>query len=413
MLSMIKIENHPHFLSRLLVLAIMSIVFMLYDSQEQSNEELEDIDTKQRVVSFMRRKKNNTLTYITTASALDGGIAADRTPPPVQQENKADGKSMSGIPPWSKFPRSQFTDHILDNIQRLNLDAHQVCDDPIALTVKAPHDIPNITCGISELPWCATMKRIFKSQTIPYNVSVGFLLGDGFGQETVDEAGCLGNSSPDGVLCMPNMEDLQEMYYLEHSYGTANFRRPYDADATPWEARHSLPVFRGKAWISASPSFELCFYEENLTYPTIMRDFSARFKAVDLSIDNPDLLDARFSGFGSDMEESCLLNNATNGLNKLLPADFIDETKYFQDYKVALALPGIGAPFRVSIHLMTRTAVILVQDPEYEEWYQPYLVPFVHYIPILGDLSDVREALMWVKTHGKEVKQIAESHLSD
>lgn len=60
--------------------------------------------------------------------------------------------------------------------------------------------------------------------------------------------------------------------------------------------------------------------------------------------------------------------------------------------KVALALLGIGTPFRVSDHFMTRTTVIIIQDPKYEEWYQLYLEPFLNYIPVLGGNL---EWMMW------------------
>lgn len=144
------------------------------------------------------------------------------------------------------------------------------------------------------------LKHIFKSKTIPCNVPVGFLLGDKFRHEIVDKAGCLGNSSP-------NKEDLLEMYYLEHSYGIADFWRLYNADATPWEDQQSLPVFCGRVWISVNPAFKLI--KENLTYPTIIQDFLACFKVVNFSVDNLDLLDAHFSGLSMDIEEVCLLNN--------------------------------------------------------------------------------------------------------
>jgi phosphoglycolate phosphatase-like HAD superfamily hydrolase len=69
---------------------------------------------------------------------------------------------------------------------------------------------------------------------------------------------------------------------------------------------------------------------------------------------------------------------------------------------------GIGAAYRLSLHMMTRTAVLL-QDCDVEEWFTPYLKPFVHYIPVASDLSDLKVALKWVKDHPKEVQQIGEN----
>jgi len=101
-------------------------------------------------------------------------------------------------------------------------------------------------------------------------------------------------------------------------------------------------------------------------------------------------------------------NNATNGLSKLLPVDSISNRDYFAYYQVALVLNGIGAAFRLTLHMMTRTAVIL-QDFEFEEWFTPSLKPHIHYIPLASDLSNLNETLQWVKDHPKEVKQIGEN----
>lgn len=443
----------PHVLYRVSSLAAIAFVVLFYNDRQQGNELLlEDVDTKN--TSFFRREKRNktlpssmslrnasnprehdlvnvistTMEDVSGAGSLDEGndieskeatMVDDASPPTTSPtgvqpeittpESAIEDSINGGIPSWSNFPRSQFTDHVLDNIQRLKLDSDQLCDDPIKFTVSTPHSIPNITCD-PEGPWCEAIHMIFKDQTVPYNVSVGFFTGDNFDQATIDNGGCLGNSSPKGIMCMPNVWDLGQMVGRNQARGFPEYQRDYDVDHTPWEDRHSLPVFRGTGWVTESRAFEECVYEtENLTYSTIMRDWSTRFKAVDFSVDNPDLLDARFSGFDREMEDHCLKHNATNGLNKFLPADWIDHTRYMEDYQVALALPGIGAPFRVSIHFMTRTAVMLVQDAEFEEWFTPYLEPFVHYIPLSRDLHDLEERLRWVKTHGEEVKTIAEN----
>jgi hypothetical protein len=44
-------------------------------------------------------------------------------------------------------------------------------------------------------------------------------------------------------------------------------------------------------------------------------------------------------------------------------------------------------------------------------WFTPYLVPFVNYIPIQYDLSDLREKIEWVINNDSEARKIAEGAL--
>lgn len=51
---------------------------------------------------------------------------------------------------------------------------------------------------------------------------------------------------------------------------------------------------------------------------------------------------------------------------------------------------------------------VLLVDNGWREWYFSLLKPFVHYIPIKEDASDVCEKLHWARSHPKEAEAIAE-----
>jgi hypothetical protein len=93
-------------------------------------------------------------------------------------------------------------------------------------------------------------------------------------------------------------------------------------------------------------------------------------------------------------------------LHKLLPTEYVKPDDYFSQHQVALVLPGIGAAFRVSSHFMCGTAVVM-QKWDYEEWYTKYLKPYVHYIPLANDLSNLNSTMHWIVNHAEEVKEIA------
>jgi hypothetical protein len=160
------------------------------------------------------------------------------------------------------------------------------------------------------------------------------------------------------------------------------------------------------------------------------------------SFDNPDLLDAAVSF--EEPNHPCLSNNATNKLDRIFrigqyanlrevqtsnsnnnnitdtdgtpwsiqlerPVQ-IPSNKYYTDYQVAVVLGGIGAAFRTARHLSAGQAVVL-QDFLYEEWFVKYMTPYVHYIPLKRDLSDLRETMEWIRDHPEQVKTIAEKGL--
>ena len=50
-----------------------------------------------------------------------------------------------------------------------------------------------------------------------------------------------------------------------------------------------------------------------------------------------------------------------------------------------------------------------IQREDEIQWFYPGLKPYVHYIPVQGDLSDLIEKIHWAKTHDEEAKEIAEN----
>ncbi len=54
-------------------------------------------------------------------------------------------------------------------------------------------------------------------------------------------------------------------------------------------------------------------------------------------------------------------------------------------------------------------SVVFKVDSHYEQWYYRRLEPWVHYIPVAGDLSDLEEKFDWAVTHDDICSQIAQS----
>jgi hypothetical protein len=77
-------------------------------------------------------------------------------------------------------------------------------------------------------------------------------------------------------------------------------------------------------------------------------------------------------------------------------------------YKYVLELEGNVAAHRIASDMLFGSVSLIVESG-YTLWFQHLLKPYVHYIPIKGDFSDVVEKLEWCHEHDDECQQIAKN----
>ena len=187
----------------------------------------------------------------------------------------------------------------------------------------------------------------------------------------------------------------------------------------PWDERGSVPVFRGRLWgvtgrmlddvrreMEGRPNLtedeaDAIFERDVLNDGDVHR----RGALVYFSKRHPELVDARIHGYGPKAAEM-YLQNATNGLHRILPLDQIPTDDYYTRYQTHVVMGGTGAAFRLS-SLLGQEVATIVQEYPYKEWFAHLMEPFVHYIPHDQGLSNLSETLHWVKDNPKEVRQIA------
>jgi hypothetical protein len=75
-------------------------------------------------------------------------------------------------------------------------------------------------------------------------------------------------------------------------------------------------------------------------------------------------------------------------------------------YKYILNIPGNSAAYRLSF-LLRSGSVILNVESENKLWWESKWKPMEHYIPIRGDLSDLKEKIAWCKANDEECQRIA------
>lgn len=76
------------------------------------------------------------------------------------------------------------------------------------------------------------------------------------------------------------------------------------------------------------------------------------------------------------------------------------------NYKYVLSIEGNIAQFRLTLELSYNSVLLMVKSDFYI-WYQPLLKPWIHYVPVKADLSDLMDRIHWCRTHDNKCKEIA------
>ncbi|GFH49786.1 hypothetical protein CTEN210_06262 [Chaetoceros tenuissimus] len=344
------------------------------------------------------------------------------------ESNKHQTRSHTPLVPNN----TRFTPHILHLVDyyQNKMSYKKECGFNITISnadSMAPSAEPNVTAeqGGEErhMLWIrpylqAFQNRIFYPGNNKYFLPSGTLkITISYGDKMEAHQHCaFANSARKGEKTVYNPQDVQNW--------AANISLP---DPLPWSERKKIPVWRGTGWGSPNPwtpidkiiekykgtnltqheisekAFEM--FLNTSTYHGRNSRCYRRNHLVYFSKQHPDLVDARLYSLRG-LAEKHWHQNATNGLHNLLPLDIIPESEYYTEYQTHIIMGGIGAAYRTARVLRQSIAVIL-QDFPYEEWFVHEMKPYVNFIPIKQDLSDLKETLEWVRDNPQKVLEIA------
>jgi hypothetical protein len=77
-------------------------------------------------------------------------------------------------------------------------------------------------------------------------------------------------------------------------------------------------------------------------------------------------------------------------------------------YKYQIAIDGHTCTYPGLQWRLLSNALLFLQETENEQWFYSALHPWVHYVPVQHDLSDLLERIEWARNHDAEARQIAE-----
>ncbi|XP_025108187.1 protein O-glucosyltransferase 1-like [Pomacea canaliculata] len=149
---------------------------------------------------------------------------------------------------------------------------------------------------------------------------------------------------------------------------------PREAEKWPWEEKLKKVFFRGS------------------------RTSSERDPLILLSRKEPDLVDAQYTKNQAWKSEADTLNRP--------PAEEVRLEDHCK-YKYLFNFRGVAASFRLK-HLFLCSSLVFHVGSEWLEFFYPAMKPWVHYIPIKQDLSDVRDLIQFAVDNDAVAREIAE-----
>ena len=174
----------------------------------------------------------------------------------------------------------------------------------------------------------------------------------------------------------------------------------------PWRKKISKAFWRGATtgYIDAQAEY--------MKASTL--DKFPRIQLCKLSVERPDIINAKFNWVGNvDLE--AYLKIYQRGYVQM-PS--LTSIKSHLRYKYQILVDGYTCSFSRAYWQLFSNSLILKNDSPDFQWYYGDLKPYVHYVPVAHDFSNLVEKIAWAQLHEREVLQIiananefAETHL--
>ncbi|MGH2612487.1 MAG: glycosyl transferase family 90, partial [Rhabdochlamydiaceae bacterium] len=122
----------------------------------------------------------------------------------------------------------------------------------------------------------------------------------------------------------------------------------------------------------------------------------SRLNACRISLHSPEILDIKLVGdeLGTDLKQEGVVGEYTT----------LDQ---FMDYKYLPTFDGVVCAYPAFQWRLLSNSVTLKQESNETQWFYRAVKPYVHYIPIKNDLSDLYDQVRWAHAHDLECREIA------
>jgi hypothetical protein len=187
---------------------------------------------------------------------------------------------------------------------------------------------------------------------------------------------------------------MPDFFMQDGRYGSELEEIDEAVSAHPFDQRHDVIMWRGS--LSGSD------------YPTLenFRRFP-RFQLHLMSLEHPDIIDARLCNY--DFGDT----KAARALSSYLEQEYGSPAARlpaagFVPYKYLISLDGVGAAWKRTATILASGSVLLLHH-RWTQFFYPGMKPWVHYVPLEFDFSDLIDCYQWLVAHPARARQIAEN----
>ncbi|KAK7051881.1 CAP10 domain-containing protein [Favolaschia claudopus] len=175
------------------------------------------------------------------------------------------------------------------------------------------------------------------------------------------------------------------MYYYQRSWWSGKFAHP---DDVPWEGKKGQLYWRGMS--NGGMIIDSNYHHY------------ARFKLIDIGRAHPALMDVAITLFAETL--------CGEGCNRTAIMEEYNITKEGQPrenlYNYKYAMDVDGTTFSGRFLGLLRSGSLVFKSTIFEEYFNDWIRPYEHYIPVLPDLSDLVEKIEWANANPEEAHSI-------
>jgi hypothetical protein len=193
-------------------------------------------------------------------------------------------------------------------------------------------------------------------------------------------------------ICMPNIEVWAEASLIEAKYFP---HKHYTTEIGSVQDKIPTAIFRGSSTgigntELTNPRLHLARMSRNMEYTK-----------------DDKLLDAKITKYNTryrKLEGIKMLQTIRANPELLGDRMTYEEQK---GYKYIIIADGHSAPFRISSQMKLGSVLLIVDSSEnYRSWVHKFINPWIHYIPVKSDLSDLLDIILWCQSNDDKCKEI-------
>lgn len=200
-------------------------------------------------------------------------------------------------------------------------------------------------------------------------------------------------------ILIPTHEDWARIQLNDNKW-FCKARVLHNTDMVNWDNKINVAVFRGSSTGSG------------VTIKTNQRLHIAHLSSnnrIDTN-DNLPFLDAGITKWNMRIKK-LMGERKLQVINKdKLPFSLVSKLSYGEQskYKYIIHIDGHTSAFRLSNELKMNSVILIVKS-KWKMWYSDLLKPYVHYVPVKDNLSDIYKQIIWCKNNDDKCKKIVEN----